>query len=127
MLMEIGQIQKWLAKRYNLKVEGSGFHARVVGEVPDCEHLIPVGVHEELCIVRLKEDKIHILTKLDLTDLRMKVLDRVRYWMDSATDPRVVNVKVKGEKVANMDFSKLNDDELVAVLEKVIEKSCRRS
>lgn len=127
MLMETSQIQKWLSRRYNLKIEGEGFDTRLVGDVPDCEHLIPVGVHQELCLVRVSDKVIRLLAKADITDMRTKLLSRIRYWLDFISDPNFDNMKLNGEKVCNLDFSKLAEDDLLAILEKAIQKNCRRS
>jgi hypothetical protein len=62
MLLEIHQIKRFLAKQYNLPLENADSAAlcRVVGKVPDCEHMIPLGVTEVLCRVVVKDDRILI-------------------------------------------------------------------
>jgi hypothetical protein len=43
MILEISQIKAYLAKHHGLPLEGTGLNTRVVGEVPDGEHTIPLG------------------------------------------------------------------------------------
>lgn len=56
MLFEIHQIKKFLSAYYNLPMDDEG---RVLG-VPDCEHVIPLGVSETPTRVRVTDDKIYI-------------------------------------------------------------------
>ena len=43
MIAEINQIKRWLAKRFELRLEGEGLDIKVVGTVPDGEYQIPIG------------------------------------------------------------------------------------
>lgn len=62
MLYEIAQIKKFLANKYNLPLENEDSVGliRVVGYVPDGEHIIPLGVSEQPTRVEICDGVIHI-------------------------------------------------------------------
>lgn len=60
MLHEISQIQRFIAAKHGLKVEGEGISVRVVGEVPDGDHIIPIGVKETPFHVQIRKGFITI-------------------------------------------------------------------
>lgn len=62
MITEIAQIKRFLAKEYNLPLENGDSDAlcRVVGQVPDCDHIIPLGVSLTPTRVVVKDDRIWI-------------------------------------------------------------------
>jgi hypothetical protein len=62
MITEIAQIKRFLAKQYNLRLENenSDWMIRVIDPVPDCEHMVPLGVSLTPTKVRVQGDKIHI-------------------------------------------------------------------
>lgn len=61
MLYEINQIKAFLAKKFNLPYE----NGRVVGQVPDGDYEIPLGVKLTPYKVTLKNDTIHIGEKVE--------------------------------------------------------------
>jgi hypothetical protein len=68
MLLEIEQIKVFLAKQYNLPLEGVPGNSKVVG-VPDCEHMIPIGESLTPVKVRVKDDMIHIDPRSEMDPL----------------------------------------------------------
>lgn len=64
MLSEISDIQRFLAKKFNLKLEGEGFNTRVVGTVPDGTYEIPLGRKKNLYSVRIVDGRIFIDAQL---------------------------------------------------------------
>ncbi len=62
MMMEIAQIKRFLASYYGLSLtgEGSDYTIAVVGQVPDSEHMIPLGKHDRPTKVRIKNGFITI-------------------------------------------------------------------
>lgn len=64
MLTEIAQIKRFLADHYGLPLENgeSALLIRVVGEVPDGEHMIPLGVSLTPTRVVIVDGRIHIAT-----------------------------------------------------------------
>lgn len=63
MLYEIGQINRWLAAHHGLPLAGSGLDVRLVGDVPDGEHVIPLGTSETPTRVAVRGGRIWIDTK----------------------------------------------------------------
>jgi hypothetical protein len=63
MFLEIAQIKRFLAKKHNLTLENADNDhlVKVIGLVPDGEHMIPLGRSLTPTLVRIKDDKISIL------------------------------------------------------------------
>jgi hypothetical protein len=61
-LTEIVQIKRFLANYYHLPLANADndMMCRIVGLVPDCEHVIPLGVSLTPTRVVVKDDRIHI-------------------------------------------------------------------
>ena len=62
MITETAQIKRFLANQYNLPLENAAndLMVRVAGQVPDCDHIIPIGVSETPTRVVVKNDRIYI-------------------------------------------------------------------
>jgi len=62
MITEIAQIKRFLAAKHNLPLENpdNDLLVKVVGEVPDGEHMIPLGVTETPTRVVIKDGAIHV-------------------------------------------------------------------
>lgn len=56
MLNEIDQVKRFIAGKYGLPYEGG----RVVGHVPDGEHVVPLGERRTPTRVGIRDGKIHI-------------------------------------------------------------------
>ena len=62
MITEIAQIKRFLANEYHLPLENaeSDLLCRIVGTVPDCDHMIPLGVSLTPTRVVIKDNQIHV-------------------------------------------------------------------
>lgn len=63
MFLEIAQIKRFLANKYNLPLENpdNDYLVKVIGFIPDGEHTIPLGHSLTPTLVCVKDDKIEIL------------------------------------------------------------------
>ena len=62
MITEIAQIKRYLADHYRLRTEDydKDWLIRILDPVPDCEHMIPLGVSLTPTRVVVKDQKISI-------------------------------------------------------------------
>jgi hypothetical protein len=60
MTTEVNQIKRFLAEKHGLKIEGTGENIKLVGTIPDGEHVIPLGASLKPRKVVIKDDRIHL-------------------------------------------------------------------
>lgn len=60
MILEISQIKRSLARKFNIKTEGKGGDLRLLSNPPDGSYKIRLGVSRKLCDVVILDGKIHI-------------------------------------------------------------------